>query len=661
MKKKLLPYALLALIGTPFYLSPPAFAAELEERTPHNSLGEVVVSGEGEGVQATQSVQTVTDLDIKSRGARTLDQAIALLPGVNVRTGGDGVPRIDIRGFRTRHVILLLDGIPINSALDQQFDPTIIPAENIAEIKLTSGASSVLYGQGGLGGVINIVTKKGSTGLQGMAGVETGDREPYLAKASLSGTHGKYDYFVSGSSSQVDAFPLSDDFRATSEQGGGYRKNSDKKRSNVFGSVGFTPNKDLAMGLTLGYSQGAFGKPASVINDPFALDPFAAAPKYERIDWFEGYSAQLAADYAISEKLSIRGWAFLNQLDQQDNLYDNANFNSTNLVSGSFRERISTTVKGLSLQPKYDLGRLGKVALSLAAEADHWQNGGTVQNSPDASADKSLQLYSTGIEYEFSPLPKLGLVAGYGHYWQTRDESNSDDYSLLAGLFYDLFAGTRLKASFKRNVRFPALGDLYDLSKGNPNLATERSRSYEGGIEQKLPWNSALSLTGFHTTANNLIQNDQTTSRNTNLAEVRFTGVEIAGSTQFVKNVLLRASYTHLDSQDLSRAGREQQQYTPGDKLALEGKYDFDCGFSPYLSYLFVGNQYFYTKNNVSPVQKAKLSDYSIVNLKLSQRLPGNKLTIYAGADNLFDSNYESSYGLPQAGRFIYGGVECRL
>jgi outer membrane receptor protein involved in Fe transport len=415
------------------------------------------------------------------------------------------------------------------------------------------------------------------------------------------------------------------------------------------------------MGLTLSYSQGSFGKPASVINDPFALDPFAAAPKYERIDWFEGYSAQLAADYAINEKLSIRGWAFLNQLDQHYNLYDNASFNSTNLVSGSFRERVSTTVKGVSLQPKYDMGRLGKVALSLAAEADQWQNGGTVQNSSDPSADKSLQLYSTALEYEFSPLPKLGLVAGYGHYWQTRDESNSDDFSLLAGLFYDLCTGTRLKASFKRNVRFPALGDLYDLSKGNAHLATERSRSYEGGIEQKLPWNSALSLTGFYTTANNLIQNDQTTSRSTNLAEVRFAGVEIAGSTQFVKNVLLRASYTHLDSQDLSRAGREQQQYTPGDKLALEGKYNFDCGFSPYLSYLFVGNQYFYTKNNVSPVQKAKLNDYSIVNVKLSQRLPGNRVTVYAGADNLFDSNYESSYGLPQAGRFIYGGVECRL
>jgi outer membrane receptor protein involved in Fe transport len=95
--------------------------------------------------------------------------------------------------------------------------------------------------------------------------------------------------------------------------------------------------------------------------------------------------------------------------------------------------------------------------------------------------------------------------------------------------------------------------------------------------------------------------------------------------------------------------------------LTLEGKYDFDCGFTPYASFLYVGNQYFYTKNNVNPVRKLKLEDYLLVNLKLSQRLFENRATIYVGANNLFDRNYETSYGFPQPGRFIYGGVEFRL
>ena len=138
-------------------------SAEGGERSGIYALGEVVVSGKGEGGETTETVRTVTAEDIRNTGARTLDQAIVLLPGVNVRIGGEGTPRIDIRGFRTRHVVLLLDGIPMNSAFDQQFDPTVIPTENIAEIKLTEGASSILYGQGGLGGVINIITKKGTS------------------------------------------------------------------------------------------------------------------------------------------------------------------------------------------------------------------------------------------------------------------------------------------------------------------------------------------------------------------------------------------------------------------------------------------------------------------------------------------------------------------
>jgi outer membrane receptor protein involved in Fe transport len=38
-----------------------------------------------------------------------------------------------------------------------------------------------------------------------------------------------------------------------------------------------------------------------------------------------------------------------------------------------------------------------------------------------------------------------------------------------------------------------------------------------------------------------------------------------------------------------------------------------------------------------------------------------NTATLYLGVDNLFDENYETSYGMPQAGRFVYGGIEFRM
>jgi outer membrane cobalamin receptor len=663
MKQKLVISLCCAVISILFLLHPLVHAAEPEDRSAVYTLGEIVVYAQGDGVQASETVHTVSAEDIRSRGAATLDQAISLLPGVTIRTGGEGVPRIDIRGFRTRHVVLLLDGIPMNSAYDQQFDPTIIPTENIAEIKLTSGASSVLYGQGGLGGVINIITKKGTAGVQGMVAAESGDHAPYHVRGSVSGSSDRFNYFLSGSASKIDGYPLSGRFKATSEQNGGYRGNSDAEKNSLFGTIGFTPNKDLALGLTVNYSTGSFGKPASTVNDPF--DPFAAPPKYARVDDFSGISAQLAADYALTERLTLRGWTFVNHQDEHVNQYDNGSYSSFNQVAGSFQEHVTTGIIGVTLQPRYDLGNAGVVHISLAAEEDRWKNSGPLTVTADTFtslvANKSLALYSAALEYELSPLPSLGLVAGYGQYRQTRDERTEDDYTLLGGVRYDIVPETRLKASFKRNVRFPSLGDLYDVSQGNPQLAAEHSFSYEVGVEQKLFGVITVGLTGFYTVAQNLIQNDQATAKNTNLAEVRFAGTELSAAALFDKRLLLRASYTYLHSEDRSRVGREEQQYTPRDKVTLEGKYDFESGFSPYFSVLYVGNQFCYTKNNISPVQKAPLNNYTLVNVTLNQKVLDNKMSLYVGVQNLFDENFETSYGFPRAGRFIYGGIEFRL
>lgn len=650
------------LLGLLQVITPELSAAQREEPSALHTLGEVVVSATGTGVQASETVHTVSAEEISARGARTLEQAIALLPGVNVRTGGEGVPRIDIRGFRTRHVLLLLDGIPMNSALDMQFDPTSIPTENIAEIKLTAGASSVLYGQGALGGVINIVTRKGSQGLHGSIAGESGDHAPYQAGGTLSAASDSFNYFLSGSASKVDGFPLSDDFRPTSQQGGGYRNNSDRERNSLLASLGYTPSADLALGLTVNYAGGSYSRPASAILDP--NDPFASPPKFVRVEDYSTVSLQLAADYAATERVTLRGWAFLNRHEEEVNQYDDASLDSFD-AADSFQEQVESSINGVTLQPRYDLGgAAGAVTLSLGAEQHSWDNSGQVTLAPDQfddrSAHHSLSLYSAGIEYELAPVPGLGLVAGYGHYWQHRSERDQDDYSLLAGASYDLPTRTRLKASFKRNVRFPSLGDLYEISKGNAQLAAERAYSYEAGAEQKLPGNSQVSLTGFYNRARNLIQKEQLSGRNSNLSDVRFAGVEIAADTRFLERLVLRGSYAYLHSADKSRAGREEVQYNPRDKVTLEARYDFACGFSPYLSLLYVGNQYFYTKESEA-LQKAKLKDYTVVNLRLSQRLWHDRATLYAGADNLLDYNYETSYGFPQPGRFLYGGVEFRL
>ncbi len=204
-------------------------------------FGRIVVTKQvGQGVEAGETVQTVTAEQIKRQNARTLDDAMSLLPGVSVRTGGDGTPRIDIRGFRTRHVLLLLNGTPFNAASDGRFDPSLISVENIAEIKVVTGGTSVLYGPGGNGGVINIITKKGQTDTHGSAVTEVGEGASRLVKGTVSGGTETVDFFTSARAYKRDYFPLSDDFMATTAEDGGSRENSDLERNNLFTNVGYS-------------------------------------------------------------------------------------------------------------------------------------------------------------------------------------------------------------------------------------------------------------------------------------------------------------------------------------------------------------------------------------------------------------------------------------
>ena len=46
---------------------------------------------------------------------------------------------------------------------------------------------------------------------------------------------------------------------------------------------------------------------------------------------------------------------------------------------------------------------------------------------------------------------------------------------------------------------------------------------------------------------------------------------------------------------------------------------------------------------------------------RLAQELYGHKLKVYIGASNLLDDNYAEAYGLPQAGRTLYGGFDLQL
>ena len=567
-------------------LFPDASPAETQEKNNGiYTLGEVVVSAEQDVVEEVGTVREITAEEIQNKDARTLDQALQLLPGVEIRGGAEGIPRVDIRGFRSRHVLLLLDGVPLNSTYDGQFDPSIIPTENIARIKITYGTSSVLYGQGALGGVINIITKKGKEGIQGTASGETGEGKDRLGRFTAGGAAKGADFFVSGSMAARDDYPLADGFNVTPLQEGGARDNSDNRRNNIFGNIGYSPTENWDVGLVASYVNGNFGIPPSTKEstktDP---DPFASNPKYERVNQFDGFNAQFSTSYKLPGPLSVRGWAYFNQYEEDRTRYDDDNYNSMN-TKGTYYEDGTSKNWGGTIQTALDLKSVGSFTLALDAQKQEYDSTGKIRDvkvgkdyefrNYDNSWD--LWIYSASLEYDVTLFDRLGVILGYGHYWQNKDSGSNDDKgSYMAGAYYDILKGTRVRGSFAKKIRFPSLRQLYQIDEGNPDLVPETSYNYELGVEQTLPLNSRVALTGFLSDVDNYIEKPFTDEPFQNFDKYRFQGIELTAETRFMKQLMLRLGYTFMDTEDNSpNSGKDELQYRPKHKVTLEGKYTF--------------------------------------------------------------------------------------
>ncbi len=104
------------------------------------------------------SISVVTAKDIENRKVDTVADAIQLLPGVYKSQASAG--EIQIRGFDSKNISVLIDGVPMNNSFNNKVDWEVIPVHSIERIELVRGASSSLYGGKGVAGVLSITTKQ---------------------------------------------------------------------------------------------------------------------------------------------------------------------------------------------------------------------------------------------------------------------------------------------------------------------------------------------------------------------------------------------------------------------------------------------------------------------------------------------------------------------
>jgi outer membrane receptor protein involved in Fe transport len=106
------------------------------------------------------AVSTVLVESVVAQAAADLGDYIQRDASVKIDETSAGQKFVSIRGSNADEVLVVYDGIRLNSANTNTFDLAQIDLTNLAKVEIIKGSNTILFGEGAFGGVLNIVPKK---------------------------------------------------------------------------------------------------------------------------------------------------------------------------------------------------------------------------------------------------------------------------------------------------------------------------------------------------------------------------------------------------------------------------------------------------------------------------------------------------------------------
>src|SRR5712691_3119001 len=174
------------------------------ERAETKVVDPVVVTATTVPTPATQlgvALSVITESDFKTYHYATVDEAMRNVPGVDIRRSGSlgKTSSISIRGANSNQVQVLVDGVRVKSPTLGQVDLSDLSPDLIERIEIIRGSQSTLYGADAMGGVVNIITKKGQGPFQASVQQEAGNYGTLQSRVQASGAWKIFDYSFSAS------------------------------------------------------------------------------------------------------------------------------------------------------------------------------------------------------------------------------------------------------------------------------------------------------------------------------------------------------------------------------------------------------------------------------------------------------------------------------
>jgi vitamin B12 transporter len=602
-------------------------------------------------------VTIITQNDIQARGYTTLTQALSAVPGLGVvQSGGPGgEASVFIRGTNSEDVLVLIDGVPANDPSDPNgaFNFGEDTLSDIQRIEIVRGPMSGIYGSGAVGGVINLITVKGSGAPKASIEAAGGFPSQGQGSATVSGSSGQFDYALGSAIDEESGYD------ETARRLFVYDGVKDPFRSNLGSlNLGFTPVDGTRIYLVLRARQSYAGYPDlgyPIYDDPdeVSYDTNLFGKFGIKSDLFNGllttelFAARIEDNRRYSNLLDANDPNFASANDHYNGYRTDVQWNNTLHLPDDYATTFSTILAGVEY--------INDTAKENVNESGFLENVNASQHSVAGHLAGQTTLFD-----------RLTLTAAL------RDDSVSSFGNAFTGRGGAVLAipeaDLHLKASYGTSFLAPSLYDLYGVDnfgyQGNPNLKPEHGDGYEAGAQLDLPAFgqpdfASLSATYFHNNIRDLITPTPDFATEENIGEARINGAEAEAVLTPAPWLVADLTYTYTDARDVSDNSQLLRRPENAASATLTISPTPRLTIVPDVRYIGKFTDYLYADNGY-PTGDGFAQPGTIADLTVNYEV-STIFTLFVQGKNLFNSNFEPVNGLQTPVQSFLFGIRAAI
>lgn len=575
--------------------------------------------------RVADNMTVVTREEISRMPARDLGEVLAYVPGVHVQLGGQfgQASALSINGASARQVRLMIDGIPVNTQLSGQGNPSQFPVNNIERIEIIKGASSSAWGSA-MGGVVNVVTRGTGDTTRPRGSFKSSFAEFSTTENSLdfAGKAGGLGYLFTGSFYETDGAQA-------------YSEARDKKFFTKFShAVGDTSQIAGSFGYSEAHTRYALSTSTSVFEQPYFSRYGKLGVETEQEDFRLGLDVKFNDQDIISDIYGLPSGT-----------------QSFSTVSHNF-------YKGVSLTGALDVTDNSVLAGGIDADWHRLKSSKYL----DSSKEISLQGYYT--HYTLS-LGRLDLIPGFRYDHNERFGSQSNP-SFGAVYAFDDDRETLVRGKVARAFNAPPLLWIYNDDPSffvgpNPDLKAERAIVYELGFETKFFDAVGLELNLYRSNVEDGLalefDTDDFLFVQRNIRKFRRQGVEL------LLDYAINDRLSFFGSAAFNDAENRGTKETVRDQGVARQRYTFGARYSGTQGWRADLYGYY---NRWSSGPSVKPNDRKpIFDLKLSKQFETVQedldLELFLNIHNLTNSKYWADISYPLPERYFEGGFSVHF